>query len=296
MLFQLLTLTASAYQSRYEMSSMSDLEFYTLFAKSIAEHDSYILSVMIPNSGGEKQFDHLQDVKFASYSVETDGKGSPVSRGGAKITFDIKESKDELFPQGVHEYYALYSVGMTDNFTFCPYEERNVTIAEKYRMLANTFSDISCMVSGYEELTEYQLANIDYSYSLVHTVYHDMFQTDDNGIEVSTLNKKLKTLFCSKKSLSNQTVEELKSHFYEKNKCFYHCNHDGLSMTVYEIKSVTRNKKTKLYTMEIWYYSDAAKLNACRKIRYTYSEGNSGYTLKKADVTYSSGYEIFNLV
>ncbi len=283
--------TAQSYTFE-ELLKMTDYEYYSIFAKALKEHDSQTLADIVPHTGDKSQFDHLENVTIKSYSVEANKNSFG---GSAKITLNITKSSDALFPVGKQEYYAYYQTGIYELFEFGPYDKKDYKLSQKYRYLAMTFGYMSFYMNDFGSSTAKQIKNYEYSADLVHWIYHLIFQEaeDSYGISINELNKDLQTLFDSQKTLSNETAKELKKYCYENDKYFYRCNHGSNIDLTYSVKKITKNKKTGLYTMDIWYYSDAAKLNPSKKIKYTYKNNNGVYTLKRINCYYDSGYDVF---
>lgn len=261
---------AAQYSSKFEMGSE---KYYTAFARALAEHDYAALAFLDDDTGGEMSFKHFDGVIISDYSVDIID-GSEFEPSGGKITLTITQSNDELFPVGKNEYYILLEDGMFEWLDFRPFNEESTY---DYDQLDYASADMADAL-GYESYSTSQLKNMVYSPELIHSLYHTMFQ-NENGYSAEELNYKVKSFFDSDNDISRQVLSQLQS---KDGRYFNGCNHGGRNYE-YVCKSISENKNENEYIHDIWFYSDLAHLNVCRKIRFAYEKNEGNYSVKSID-------------
>lgn len=304
-----------------DLTSMSDYDYYSTLAEAFKNGDSYTISLFIDccskyhgtkrvgkydvpitckeaNCKAYTQFDYIKEIKISDYKVEVQTSRNEDDkyfyRNSAKITFKINKSNNDFFPKGTHSYLVNvnpYNFGMFGDFLFKPYGKNTKNSYGKYNNVVMTSEVLSMYLNHYKSATEKELQNTEYNKDLIHYLVHTAFQNDDEGYSKSELDSLLQNFFNSENTIDESVLKTLPQH---DGKYFKRCGH-GCAFPVSECKKITRNKKTGLYTFDIWYYSDAAKLNACRKIKYTYKISNGKYTIKKIDCYYSNDYDVMIL-
>lgn len=299
-----------------DLAEMSDYDYYCTFAEALKSHDSYTLSLFIDccskyhglKRDGQferlktcaeagctayKQFDNLKEIKISSYSVKIIGKSDTMFRPAAKITLNISKGDNKLFPKGKTEYYVLLdrNSGMNGEFVFKLYNQKSVNYEKKYLNIILGSVLIAGPLNNYESMSEKQLKSTSYNAGTIHMLYHSVFESSDEGITESELNSNLQFFFNSDNTIEKNVLKELPQN---NDMYFYMCGHGG-AFPKYQCNKITRNKKTELYTFDIWFYSDAAKINVCRKIKFTYKISDGKYTIKKIDCYYSNDYDVISL-
>lgn len=110
-----------------------------------------------------------------------------------------------------------------------------------------------------------------------------------NGIREAELIRELRKFCNTEKKPSKKVMSCIVK---KKNNYFQGCNHGG-DVLLTRCNKITKNKKTGDVTLDIWFYSDCAKMNVCRKVKMTYSYSGGKYTLKKSDTYYKNKYDIY---
>lgn len=301
-----------------DLTEMSDYDYYCTLAEAFKNGDSYTISLFIEccsknhgtkrvgnyemrktcedaNCNAYKQFDYIKKIKISDYKIEVlnsrNEDDKHFYRNSAKITFTIDKSNNDFFPKGTHSYRVNvnpYNYGMCGEFLFKPYDEKSKKISEKYNEIIITSELLSMNLNSYKSASEKELQNVKYSKYLIHDLVHTAFLNDENGYSESELNRLLQGFFNSKNTIDKAVLKTLPQY---DGRYFKRCGHGGV-LPVAECKKITKNKKTGLYTFDIWFYSDAAKINVCRKIKFTYKISNDKYTIKKINCYYSNTYDV----
>ncbi|MCM1059121.1 MAG: hypothetical protein NC452_02380 [Eubacterium sp.] len=301
-----------------DLIKMSDYDYYCTLAKAFKNGDSYIISLFIDccstyhgtkivdnyemrktcedaNCKAYEQFDYIKKIKISDYKVEVlrtrNADDKYFVRNSAKITFTIDKSNNAFFPEGTHSYRVNvnpYNSGMFGDYLFKPYDEKSKKVAEKYNNIIITSELLSMNLNQYKSASENELKNTKYSKNLIHDLFHTAFLNDENGYSEAELNSLLQNFFNSKNTIAKDVLKTLPKH---DDRYFKRCGHGNVSPLA-ECKKITKNKKSGLYTFDIWFYSDAAKLNVCRKIKFTYKISDGKYTIKKINCYYSNDYDV----
>lgn len=304
-----------------DLMDMSDYDYYCTLAEAFKSGDSHTISLFIEccskyhgtehdgtsdreitceevNCKAYKQFDYLKKIKISDYKVKVlnsrNDDDKYFERNSAKITFTIDKSNNDFFPEGTHSYRVNvnpYNSGMFGDFLFKPYDEKPPKNPEKYYNIILTSEFLSRDFNQYKSASEKELQNVRYNKFLIHYLFHFAFGCPENGFSEKELNKELQYFFNSKNTIDKDVLKTLPQ---EDGRYFKRCWHGGGS-PVAECKKITKNKKTGFYTFDIWFYSDAAKINICRKIKFTYKISDGKYTIKKIDCYYSNDYDVISL-
>lgn len=297
-----------------DLMDMSDYDYYCTLAEAFKNGDSYTISLFIKcchnnhrtkdnkritckeaSCKAYKQFDYIKEIKITDYKVKILNSRNEddkyYERNSAKITFTIDKSNNDFFPEGAHSYRVNvnpYNSGMFGDFLFKPYDEKAKKVSEKYKKIIETSKFLSRDLNKYKSASEKELKNVEYNKHLIHYLFHCAFGSPENGFSEKELNNKLQCFFNSKSTIDKDVLKTLPQ---EDGRYFKRCWHGGGS-PVAECKKITKNKKTGLYTFDIWFYSDAAELNVCRKIKFTYKISGDKYTIKKINCYYSNKYNV----
>lgn len=270
---------AAEYSSKFDMGSE---KYYNAFAKALAEHDYDALAFLDDDTGGAASFKHLDDVMISDYSAEV-VKNNEYEPESGKITLNITQSNDELFPVGRHEYYIYLEDGMFEWLDFRPYGD---DVEDDYDQLDYASADLAAAL-GYKSYSTAQLADVAYTPELIHTVYHAVL-SNENGYSAAELNDKIKSFFGSSNDLSEEILTQL---WCRDGRYFKGCGHGGLNYE-HDCKSVSENRDSGEITHDIWFYSDLAHLNVSKKIRFTYIVSGDNYMLRSIDCYYSAETDV----
>ncbi len=271
-----------------ETLNMDSEEYYTSFAEALMNHDYETLCLLNYDGNGKKAFKHLDGVVITDYSIKMYEDDGSYAHGElpAEITFNIKKSNNKMFPVGKHKYYIMHGYGMSEFLLFEPIPRTKKISSTRYSRLISMCSGLAGELD-YKSYSAKQLKNIKYTPSLIHDVYHGALQNDD-GYYKDELNQKIKKFFGSDKNISQKVLSQLT---INDGKYYNMCNHSGLGIQ-YECKKITRNKKTGYYTFDIWLYSDRAKLNVTKKIKFTFRLDDDSCTIKKIDCYYDNNNKV----
>lgn len=301
-----------------DLTDMSDYDYYCTLAEAFKNGDSHTISLFIDccsknhgtkrvgefdmrktcedvNCTAYKQFDYIKKIKISDYKVKVlnsrNDDDKYFERNSAKITFTINKSNNAFFPEGTNSYRVNvnpYNSGMCGDFLFKPYDEKPKKVPEKYYNIILTSELLSRDLNQYKSASAKELQNVKYSKFLIHDLFHLAFGNPENGFSEKELNSELQYFFNSKNTIDKDVLKMLPQY---DGRYFKRCGHGGGS-PVAECKKITKNKKTGLYTFDIWFYSDAAKINVCRKIKFTYKISGDKYTIKKINCYYSNEYDV----
>lgn len=170
-IFVLQTLCIGASAKTYtidDLTKMSLYDFYCTFAQAIVDHDYKTVGLFIPNSN-DSQFKY-SGVTFTGYKVELlkKARGEYEEDGkAAKITFNISNSNNKLFPVGKQEYYVYIDFyGVVGEYNFYPYSQKEKNVSDKYVDLYYASVYAAAFQFNFEDVSEKQLKNIEFTYFL----------------------------------------------------------------------------------------------------------------------------------
>lgn len=293
-IFVLQTLCMVAAAKEYthdDLFKLSAKDFYTTFAKAVAGHDNKTVGKFIPCSDSTPF--KYSGVVFSSYSVEILDKTrlkSEKNNKAAKITFNVKESSSALFPVGKQEYYVyIDSKGLCK---FYPYAKKEKSVSSGYKELFDTSVNAAVNLFDFEDVSLSDLEDLEFTRKFVHYFYHTYLESDPkyrDGVKEPELMRELK-IFCNTERKPNRT---LMSAFKKKDNYYFStCNHKEFSAAA-KCNKITTSKKAGTVTLDIWFYSDAAKMNVCRKVKMTYKYTGGKYYLQKSDTYYENKYDVY---
>lgn len=278
-----------------DISQLSDYDYYSAFAKALKNHDAETIALFIP-CNDSSQFKY-EDVNISGYSVEIlekNREGYEGVRKAAKITLNIEKSNNLLFPEGKQKYYVYLDPydGMYGTYKFYPYSVYKKTVDEKYSEGLWISMGVASYMTDYESASSSKIKKMEYAEGYIHYFYHVCLQDDyPDGISKAALTTELNKFYGSKKQISKEVLDGL----WKKDGLYFkQCGH-GMPIDVYSCQKITKNKKTGYYTYDIWFYSDAAAMNVCRKIKFTYDISNGDYVLKQVNCYYSNDYDVMSL-
>lgn len=266
---------------------------YERFVKALIAHNGKEVAKIIMCTD-YKQFEY-KNVEFGKdYKIELLNKSRRkygYSSYPARITLNIKKSSNPLFPKGKQEYYADFSPGNVEG-DFYLYSEHKKDITQKYTNIIYASFEVSAYLNDFKSLSENKIKNIDYNDAVfIHWFVHHIIYPKNkyhNGMTKSQLTAELNKFFGSKKQISKNVLNKLRE---DDGRYYKDCPHGGVTI-VCECKRVTKNKKTGYYTFDVWFYSDGAHMNVCKKIKYTYAKNGNDYVLKKINCYYDNGYDV----
>lgn len=280
--------TFAAQNEQVNIYNLSDYEYYSTFAKALQKHDYELVAQYITCSD-PKQFDY-NGVTIKDYSVEIiPGSNDGNYRPAAYITLNVTKSNKDFFKKGKTRYYAYIDkwYGAYGVFSFYPVQKSTKTINKKYYDGVTLSVGVASYLTNFKSASLKQIKNMDYSGGFIHFYYHFfLIDKHPNGIKKADLTKAINKFYGSEKKISQS---ELINYDENEDMYFKNCGH-GMPGFIYNCQKITKNKKTGYYTYDIWFYSDAAAMNVCRKMKFTYSVKNGNYTLKNVNCYYSTKY------
>lgn len=286
--------TFAAKNEQVNIYNLSDYEYYSTFAKALQEHNYELIAKYIPCTD-PKQFKY-SGITIKEYSIELLEKSRNYSRGrcAANITLNITKSNNSLFSKGKYTYYAYIdlSEGLNGVFEFYPLLSKPKAISKKYSDGLWISLGVASYMTDYESASSSKIKKMEYDEGYIHYFYHVCLQDDyPDGISKAALTTELNKFYGSKKQISKEVLDEL----WKKDGLYFkQCGH-GMPIDVYSCQKITKNKKTGYYTYDIWFYSDAAAMNVCRKIKFTYDISDGDYVLKQVNCYYSNDYDVMSL-
>ena len=274
----------------YEENSKQAYEKrYNDFAQALQEGDTEKVADIL-DTDNHTQFNYLKEIVIDSYKVEMidyDGSYSQTCKAGI-ITLEISKSGHEFFPVGTTEYYiCIDNDGMFGLYEFYPYNQQIVELEAPFSDIAMGSSFIWYMFNNIESG---KYTDFEYNAGMIHYFYHFFIQHQyPDGLTEKQLTKEVNRFFGTTGNIDKDILDVIP---VQEGKYFNQCAH-GLSLMSDRCKRITRNRENGNYTFDIWYYSDSAYMNVCRKVKYIYSYDSNRWHLEKIECYYENEYEIY---